>query len=134
MSVALEARAADTAWIGQLLACVDAKDTAGFLAFLHEDASFRFANQPAAAGRAAIATAVDGFFGAVRALRHELTGAWSLPGHAACEGRVTYTRHDGSLVTLPFANVFDMRGDRIAGYRIYIDPTPLFGADTQRNL
>ncbi len=125
MSTSLE-KPADTAWMGQLLACVDARDTAAFLAFLHDDASFRFANQAAARGREAILAAVEGFFGTVRGLRHDITGAWALPGRAGCEGRVTYTRHDGSQVTLPFANVFDIRGDRIAAYRVYIDATPLF--------
>jgi len=40
---------------------------------------------------------------------------------------VTYTRHDGSVLTVPFANVFEMRGDKIAAYRIYVDNSLLFG-------
>jgi hypothetical protein len=31
-------------------------------------------------------------------------------------------------VTLPFANVFLLRGGEIASYRIYIDNAPLFAA------
>ncbi len=43
-----------------------------------------------------------------------------------CEGLVTYTRLDGSQVTIPFVNVFYLRGDKIARYLIYIDNGPLF--------
>jgi hypothetical protein len=45
-----------------------------------------------------------------------------------CEGEVTYRRHDNSEITLPFADAFDLRGDLISGYRIYIDIAPLFAA------
>ena len=46
----------------------------------------------------------------------------------ACEGEVTYTRHDGSQITLPFCNIFEIDGDKIEVYRIYIDMAPLFAA------
>jgi hypothetical protein len=38
---------------------------------------------------------------------------------------VTYTRRDGSLLTLPFANTFELRDGLIAIYRIYIDISAL---------
>jgi limonene-1,2-epoxide hydrolase len=41
---------------------------------------------------------------------------------------VIYTRHDGSVVTFPFANVFELRGEKIAAYRIYIDNSSLFAS------
>jgi ketosteroid isomerase-like protein len=115
-------------WTARLLERVDAKDSAGFVSFLTPDARFRFANQPAAQGHATIAAAVAGFFAAIEGLRHEILGTWSVPDHSICEGRVTYTRHDGSQVTLPFVNVLELRGDLIADYRVYIDATPLFAA------
>jgi hypothetical protein len=45
---------------------------------------------------------------------------------AVCEGEVMYTRHDGTVVSFPFVNVFDLRGELIAAYRIYIDLSLLF--------
>ena len=36
--------------------------------------------------------------------------SWNAAGAAACEGEVTYTRLDGSKVTVPFANVFVLKG------------------------
>jgi limonene-1,2-epoxide hydrolase len=41
---------------------------------------------------------------------------------------VTYTRHNGSSLSVPFANVFELKGDKIASYRIYIDNSALFAA------
>jgi len=46
----------------------------------------------------------------------------------ALHGEVTYTRHDGSRVTLPFANVFRLRDDLISEYLIYADLAPLYAA------
>lgn len=115
-----------TSWTTALFASIDAKDTPRFLAFLSDDAEFRFANAPPAVGKAAIGGAVDNFFGAIRASRHDIARTWSHPDHFICQGTVTYTRHDGSQVTLPFANILGTRNGLINDYRIYIDATPLF--------
>ena len=60
--------------------------------------------------------------------RHEMLHTWQDADTAVCEGKVTYTRLDGSQVELPFVNVFYLRGDLIARYLIYIDSAPLFAA------
>jgi hypothetical protein len=44
----------------------------------------------------------------------------------ALEGVVTYTRLDGTEITLPFADTMVLRGDRIAEYYIYLDIAPLY--------
>jgi ketosteroid isomerase-like protein len=116
----------DKNWYERLFASIDAKDTPGFLSFLTEDASFRYANAPPAVGQAAIGSAVDQFFAAIRSSSHRLLRRWEEPGSAACQGEVRYVRHDGRSVTLPFCNVFELQGEKIARYEIYIDATPLF--------
>lgn len=115
-----------TNWSASLFAVIDAKDTRGFLAFLADNAEFRFANAPPAVGKAAIGAAVDNFFAAIRSSRHDITRSWTQPDHYICQGTVTYTRHDGKEVTVPFANILGMRDGLIDDYRIYIDATPLF--------
>jgi ketosteroid isomerase-like protein len=117
-----------TNWWQQLFDAIDRKDTAAFLGFLAEDAVFQFGNAPPARGRAAIGVAVSGFFGAIGGSRHHLQRSFMGPDARACQGEVSYTRLDGSTVTVPFANVLVMRGELIAGYHIYIDLTPLFAA------
>jgi ketosteroid isomerase-like protein len=117
----------DRAWWGRVFAIVDSRDAAGFVELLTPDAHFQFGNAPVLAGRDSIRAAVEGFFAAIASSRHRLLGTWNGEGTAVCEGEVTYTRHDGSELSVPFANVFEMRGDKIAAYRIYIDNSSLFG-------
>jgi ketosteroid isomerase-like protein len=105
---------------------VDSKDTGRFLEFLDEQAVFRFANAPPAAGTAAIAAMVGGFFDSLQSLSHEVRGAWSVPGRVFVEGVVTYVRRDGRRVEIAFANVLAISGARVSDYAIYIDPSPLF--------
>jgi hypothetical protein len=116
----------DAAGWARLFAAIDARYADAFASFIAEDGDFRFGNAPPVAGRAAIRTAVAGFFAAIGGCRHRLLKSWTGPGSAACEGEVTYTRLDGSTLTLPFVNVFELGGGRIRSYRIYIDNGPLF--------
>jgi len=118
----------DQAWWERLFGAIDARDTKRFLRFLTPDAQFRFGNAPTISGHEAIDAAVSGFFAAIAACQHQLLRTWIGSTTVACEGAVTYTRHDGSTVTVPFANAFELRGDSIAAYRIYIDNSPLFSA------
>jgi len=115
-----------TAWWTGLFAAIDRKDTTAFLGHLAEDAEFRFGNGPPAHGHAAIGAAVAGFFGAIGGSRHRLGRTWQDADSAVCEGEVTYTRLDGSTLTLPFVDVFHFRGERIGRYLIYMDVNPLF--------
>jgi limonene-1,2-epoxide hydrolase len=110
----------------KLFASIDAMDTESFLSFVHKDATFRFGSSPAVSGHAGIRAAVEGFFASFAALRHDLQRVIADSESVACEGEVTYTRHDGSKITLPFANVFEIDGALISQYRVYIDIGPLF--------
>ena len=116
----------DRAWWERVLAVVDAGDAQGFVELLTADAQFRFGNAPAIEGSEAIRAAVAGFFAAIAWSRHRVLGIWNGPASAVCEGEVAYTRHNGSVLSVPFVNVFDLRGDKIAAYRIYIDNAALF--------
>jgi len=116
----------DLHWWNELLASIDAKDTAKFVSYLTPDGEFIFGNAPAAVGHAAVGAAVSGFFAAIGGCRHRLTATWDGPESAVGEGTVTYTRLDGSTITLPFVDVFHFRGGKIGRYQIYMDVNPLF--------
>ena len=83
---------------------------------------------PPAEGRAAIRKAVEGFFGTIAGLSHAIDLTLREGNTLVCEGTVTYTRHDGSRIALPFADVFEYRDDLIAHYKIYMDIAPLYDA------
>lgn len=115
-------------WIATLFAAIDRQDAEAFAAFLAEDARLAFGNLPTVAGRAAIRDFVAGFFSSIRALVHVVPDAWQADDAVICRGEVTYTRHDGSTLTVPFANVFRMEGDKVRDYRIYMDASALYPA------
>ena len=113
---------------GKLFVSIDEMDTEGFLGFIAPDAEFRFGSTPPVQGHAGIRAAVESFFSSFAALSHELQRVVAEGDTVVCEGEVTYTRHDGSMVTLPFCNVFEVKDGQISLYRIYIDVAPLYAA------
>ena len=114
-------------WIGDLLASIDGMDADKFVSFVADDAEFRYGSNPPVAGRAAIRDYVAQFFAMFKGLRHRLLESWSYPDAVFVQGEVTYSKHDGSELTLPFLNCFKMRSGKVQEYLIYIDPTPLAG-------
>jgi len=112
--------------LGELFAAIDASDTERFLSFLTAEASFRFGSAPTVFGTEAIGEAVGGFFSTIAGCRHSIARIVVDGDVVICEGEVTYTRHDESQITLPFANVFELSGDLIATYKIYVDAGPLY--------
>jgi uncharacterized protein (TIGR02246 family) len=111
---------------GGMFAAIDARDSAGFAAYLTEDAVFRFGSAPPVQGRDAIQAAVDGFFTTIAGCSHKTAKSLRQDDTVVCEGEVTYQRHDGSSVTLPFTDIFEYDGELIAHYKIYIDIAPLY--------
>ncbi len=113
---------------GGMFAAIDAKDTTAFLGYLTEDAVFRFGSAPPVRGCDAIGAAVGGFFGTIAGCTHVIDRTLVQDDTLVCEGVVTYRRHDGSEVSLPFTDVLEYAGDRIRHYKIYIDIAPLYTA------
>ena len=112
--------------IAGLFEAIDSKNADAFTAYLTEDAVFRYGSQDPVQGREAIRAYVAGFFGTIEALSHRVDEVWEGDGSLACMGEVTYTREGGSRVTLPFANVFRLEGEKVREYQIHVDPSPLF--------
>jgi len=115
-------------WLEAIFGSIDRKDAASFVDFLTPDAVFRFGSAQPARGRVAIQKAVEAFFSSIAGCSHELNHTWHDADTVVCEGNVTYDRHDGSDITLPFANVFALRDGLIDRYSIYADVSPLYQA------
>jgi ketosteroid isomerase-like protein len=118
----------DRKWWERVFAVVDAGDADGFVELLAPNAEFRFGNAPVIVGHPAIHAVAAAFFAAIASSRHRLLSTWNGAAGTVCEGEVTYTRHDGSVISLPFANVLELQGEKISAYRIYIDNSLLFSA------
>ena len=110
----------------KLFASIDRMDTESFLSFLSSDCVFRFGSAAPVTGHDAIRATVDEFFAMFAALKHDIHRTVTEANAVVCEGEVTYTRHDGSAITVPFANIFEIDSGLISLYRIYIDIGPVF--------
>lgn len=114
------------AWITKLFHALDVFDAESFASFLTEDAVFVFGNAEPVHGKGAIREVVAGFFTSIKAFQHELLDTWTLPDTIVCRGVVTYTRHSGSQLRVPFANIFKLRNGLIRDYLIYVDNSQLY--------
>ena len=112
--------------ITELFQAIDAKSVQTFLTFLDNDCQFKFANLPEAKGINAIGQFVEGFFSSIKSLKHQIEDIWGTPEGAVCHGTVTYIRFDDTTLTVPFANVFYINGNKITRYQIFADTSQLY--------
>lgn len=112
--------------IKQLFAAIDAKDSERFASFLSADCLFRFGNQASVAGRENIHAYVADFFDSIDSLKHLIVDLWPISGGWTCHGFVCYTRKNGTVLTVPFANVFKTDGSGIVEYLIFADTSELY--------
>jgi hypothetical protein len=115
-------------WAEDLYAKVDAKDAAGFAAAFTPDGVFKYGNWPEAQGREAIEGMCANFFGGIGGLHHVIKGEYRDGATRFLEFECTYTRLDGSQVTLPAVTRFFMEGDLAQHSQVFMDVNPLFAA------
>jgi ethanolamine ammonia-lyase large subunit len=108
-----------------LFADIDSMEPDRFADHLAEDVSFRFGNADAVIGREAVRDAWAGFCSGIDDVSHSLVEEWQTPTATIVEAEVTYTRTNGSTVTLPVVTIY-RGGELIDDYRIFIDLAPLF--------
>ena len=113
-------------WINGLFQSIDNSNTDAFLTFLSDDVTFRFGNAEPVKGKENVGNTVQGFFDSIKTLSHDLHEVWEHPDAVVCHGTVTYTRHDSTTLTVPFANVFGINGNLVRDYRIFVDVSQLY--------
>jgi uncharacterized protein (TIGR02246 family) len=112
--------------VTKLFHALDVFDAETFASFLTDDAVFVFGNAEPVRGKQAIRDLVASFFTSIKAIQHDLLDTWTMTETVICRGIVTYTRHSGSQLSVPFANVFKLQGDRIQDYLIYVNNSELY--------
>ncbi|WP_455209050.1 nuclear transport factor 2 family protein [Kaarinaea lacus] len=113
-------------WLNELFQAIDKQDTSKFLSFLTDEVFFRFGNAEPVHGKNNVGNIVKGFFESVKTIQHDITEAWTIDNTTVCHGFVTYTRHDDTTLMVPFANIFNMEGNKICEYLIYADISQLY--------
>jgi len=108
-------------WLLKLFSSLDGGDVDSFVSFLTEDVVFRFGSAEPVGGGENVRVFVAQFLGGLESISHRLEHFWEQDGRLAIEGVVTYGLKDGRRVSVPFVDVFQMRGGKIEQYLVYID-------------
>lgn len=113
-------------WVIDLFSSIDAMDSNKFASFMTDEGEFIFGNNPGVKGRDSVDAFVNGFFESIKGISHKNLETWELEGVTITNGTVSYTRHDDTVLTVDFCNIFRMEGDKISEYKIYIDNSELY--------
>ncbi|MEV6489488.1 nuclear transport factor 2 family protein [Actinoplanes sp. NPDC051633] len=105
---------------------IDSQNADDFVAHLTEDVTFRFGNAEPVHGRAAVAEAVNGFWGTIGGLTHHVLNTWDVADTTICQIDVEYKRLDGNTVVTPNADILVFDGDLVKNWQIYIDVAPVY--------
>lgn len=112
--------------INELFKAIDSKDPQAFSSLLAAECRFCFGNMPAVDGVDQIRDFVAGFFDSIDSLTHEIKDSWAIPGGVVCHGLVSYTRHNGTVLSVPFANILMSNASGITDYQIFADTSQLY--------
>lgn len=124
-----EARAADDDWTSAFFRDADTLVVEALIAWFAETIEVRFGNAPPIHGKTAAEQAFRQFYTSLSGMRHRREVTVSSGDLVAQMAVVTYTRRDGSEVSMPVASHLRRAGDkRIDRLWIFIDLAPLFGA------
>jgi ketosteroid isomerase-like protein len=104
----------------------DAKDVDGWTSFMTDDVRFVFGNGDPIEGRTTVHQAITAFFDSIAAIKHTVVDAWGIDDKVVQQLRVLYTRHDGSELDLPAANILTLRDGKVSEYLIYVDNHELY--------
>ncbi|KEY57633.1 nuclear transport factor 2 family protein [Serratia sp. DD3] len=126
MATAPQAAQQETIKLDSILHAIDSMDPTQFAKLLTDNSKFKFGNFPEAVGKEAIAKSQTDFYSSIKGLKHEVVHSWHDKSSIVAEMNVTYTRHDGSTITLPVTDVFKIKDNKVAGTYIYMDITPLY--------
>jgi len=115
-----------TAFVTEVYQSIDQANANKFASYITPEGSFRFANHPAVAGRKEVEDFVEGFFKSLKSIRHSHLESWESGNAIFVNGTVTYTRHNGTILALPFSCTWKMKDQLINEYLIFIDSSDLY--------
>ena len=109
-----------------LFADIDSMEPDRFAAHLADDVRFRFGNADPVHGRDAVRDVWARICEPVNCVSHEIVEQFESGPATIAKSNVTYTRKDGSTVTVPVVTIYRSGGELIDDYRVFIDLAPLF--------
>ncbi|QBR02034.1 nuclear transport factor 2 family protein [Paraburkholderia pallida] len=118
--------AAAREFVSKVYATIDSMDEQGFARCLTEHCTFVYANSEPVVGRANAAAASQNFLNLLGGIEHHILNVWAIEDGVLSQLRVTYTRKDGSTLTIPAVTIWKLRDGLIDECHIYVDISPLF--------
>ena len=125
----IAARTADDDWASAFFRDADTLVVETLISWFADTIEVRFGNAPPIHGKAAAEQAFRQFYTSLSGMRHRREVLVSSGDLVAQMAVVTYTRKDGSEVSMPVAShLRRVSGRKIDRLWIFIDMAPLFGA------
>ncbi|MEM8947377.1 MAG: nuclear transport factor 2 family protein [Planctomycetota bacterium] len=112
---------ADHSFLESFSPAIDTMVTDNVIDFLTEECMLQAGNAERIFGKSAIRAVFDNLYGTIQTIHHQIDDHFSVGDKAVYRGTVTYTRRDGSTLTVPFCDVFRIKDEKICEYFIYID-------------
>ena len=112
-------------FINDLFSSIDERNVQTFLTFISDNCLFQFGNIPSVSGKENVGNFVSAFFDSINSLKHEIEDVWEIDCGVVCHGIVTYTRHDKSVLSIPFSNILKIDNGLICEYLIFADTSEL---------
>ena len=105
---------------------IERMDANAWAAHLAEDAVMRLGNAEPVCGRERCREAMAAFYDRIGALQYDLVEQWEHGEAVIVEASVTYTRTDGTDVTVPAVTIYRTDAENlISDYRVYTDLQPV---------
>ena len=105
---------------------IDRFDSRGLADMMAADASFRYANLPPVTGRENIFQFLEGFFKSIKGIQHSDLEYWYHDNNWFVTGNVAYTRHDTTVMKVPFSVILRMQEQLIREFLIFVDSSELY--------
>jgi len=117
-------------WAVQFFAVVDSRQPEKIAAYMTTDVRLQMANMPPSIGVDALTQAFRAAAERFKSIAHKIegiwTGKWEFGQVVSVEATVRYELPHGKIVELPCTSTLRLKGEKVADYRIFIEPTPAF--------
>jgi SnoaL-like domain len=120
-------------WNEEFYAAVDGMDPEAVGRRCTGETLFVLGNHEPSVGRQALVDGLRQFWSTIAAMHHQFERVLEDDDTAALQALVTYTRLDGSKVSIPSTSWIRRQGNLIAEQRVYIDITPLHATADHRD-
>lgn len=117
-------------WAVQFFAVVDSRQPEKIAAYMTTDVRPQMANMTPSIGVGALEQAFRGAAERFKSITHKIegiwTGQWEFGRVVSVEAIVRYELPSGKVVELPCTSTLRLKAEKVADYRIFIEPSPAF--------